>query len=176
LRKRERAVSPGSLAAFWIRLGGSAVARRYHQAVLSPVASVTRPRRISGHCHPTSRLAPRRPLLPIRLILWTRADSRLDRINRGIRERPHRPRYQPDDHRLRTRQCPRLLVLWLELQRPLLELLVGREVYALVGRLPEGRECHAPIEGRETFFPHYGECCVGGVAISRDIERVGEGV
>lgn len=131
---------------------------------------------ISSRCSPSSSPSLLSVLASPRPLLRSRADSRLDRIDRGVRERPHRPRYQTDDHRLRTRQGPRLLVLWLELQRPLLELLVGRKVYALISRLPEGRERHAPIQGRETFFPDYGECCVGGVAVSRDIERIGQGV
>lgn len=101
--------------------------------------------------------------------------TRLDRIDRRIRERPYRSRNQSDDRRLPRRQLGVGVLRLPPLQRRF-QLCISREVGRLVGSLSERRQRDAPVESAESFLAHDREQCVRRTAIFRCIERIGERV
>jgi hypothetical protein len=61
-------------------------------------------------------------------------------------------------------------------QRELFELLVRGEIDTLIGRLAQGRQGDAAVEGRDAFFADNGERGVRGVSVARYIVGIRERV
>lgn len=99
-------------------------------------------------------------------------DTRLDRVDRSVREGTQRTRDQTDRRSLVRRQ----LIDLLQALRKRLQLLVRREVGRLVGGLARGREGHTTVERAKALLANDGVESVTGVAVARDLVGVRERV
>ncbi len=112
-----------------------------------------------------------------RLARYTRRllEAGLDGIDRGVTQGPHGAADQADDHGLVAGELG-VVVGRLPALQAVLEVRVGGEVDRLVGPLAQGGQRHAAVEGAHAFFLEYGVQGVCGVAVFRDVERVGHAV
>ena len=108
-------------------------------------------------------------------LAWVPLQPRLDGIDGRVAQGSHGAADQPNAHGLVARKLL-VLVFWLTVLQHGLELRVGGEVDGLVGALAEGRERHAAIQGSDPFFLDHGVERMRGVAVLRNVERVGHGV
>ncbi len=112
-----------------------------------------------------------------------RSHSRLDRIQRCIRERTHRATNETQPYRLPTRQLTlplslskptsilHFLVLRLIFESQTFEFLIGGEVYSLIGSLTESGEGDASPESGGAFFFDDGVDCVRGTSANLRIKK-----
>lgn len=102
-------------------------------------------------------------------------ETGLDGIDGRVAQGPHGAADQADDHGLVAGQLG-VVVGRLPALQAVLEVRVGGEVDGLVGALAQGGQRHAAVEGAHAFFFEHRVQGVCGVAVFRDVERVGHAV